>query len=149
MPAGMKRGASSASAVAGTFGYIGPEYARTSKVNVKSNIYSLGVVLLELATGREPVNRAEHINLAEWAQRHCREENSIIDALDEEIKEPCYLEEMTVLFKIWLMCTSVSPSTRPSMKDVSQILQNYVHNRSCRIDTVEDLNVDTLDASFQ
>ncbi|XP_049378220.1 receptor-like serine/threonine-protein kinase At1g78530 [Solanum stenotomum] len=40
------------SAIAGTFGYIAPEYALTSKVNVKTDIYSYGVVLLELTTGR-------------------------------------------------------------------------------------------------
>ncbi|CAK9180924.1 unnamed protein product [Ilex paraguariensis] len=119
-----------ASAIAGTFGYIAPEYARTAKVNVKIDIYSFGVVLLELATGRGAVIQDEHINLAEWAWRHCKEEKSIIDALDEDIKEACFLEEMSAMFKLGLSCTATAPSTRPSMREVLQILHSRSFNRS-------------------
>ncbi|KAK4485885.1 hypothetical protein RD792_008536 [Penstemon davidsonii] len=56
-----------ASSVAGTFGYIAPEYAYTTKVSVKSDVYSFGVVLLELTTGRKAINGNDHMNLAGWA----------------------------------------------------------------------------------
>ncbi|KAL2517727.1 Protein kinase family protein with leucine-rich repeat domain [Abeliophyllum distichum] len=121
-----------ASALAGTFGYIAPEYAYTSKVTTKSDIYSFGVVLLELTTGRGPVTPDEPTNLAGWAWTHQREKNSIIDALDERIKEPCYLEEMSTVFRLGLMCTSTLPSNRPFIKDVLQILQNCRGNPSSR-----------------
>ncbi|KAJ8531379.1 hypothetical protein K7X08_026813 [Anisodus acutangulus] len=111
-----------ASAIAGTFGYLAPEYAYTSKVNVKSDVYSFGVVLLELVTGRQPINGDEHINLAQWAWKHHEEGNPIIDAIDEEIKEECFLKEMSSMFKLGLICTTTMPSARPSMKEVLQIL---------------------------
>lgn len=117
-----KREPETASAVAGTFGYIAPEYAYTSKVNVKCDVYSFGVVLLELTTGREPVIVDEQMSLAQWAWQHFEEEKSIITALDEEIMEPCHLETMTAVFKLGLKCTSPSPSQRPAMNEILHIL---------------------------
>jgi len=111
------------SLVAGSFGYMAPEYAYTTKVNEKIDVYSFGVVLLELVTGREPNDGDEHTNLAEWAWRQHGEGNSIIDALDEHIKEPLILEEKSSVFKLGLICTSTLPSSRPSMKEVLQILR--------------------------
>lgn len=46
-----------------------------------------------------------------------------MEALDEEVRQQCYLESMTTMFKLGLICTSSSPSTRPSMKEVLRILQ--------------------------
>lgn len=111
------------SAVAGSFGYFAPEYAYTTKVNEKIDIYSFGVVLLELVTGKEANYGDEHTSLAEWAWRHYAEEKPITDALDKEIAEPCYLEEMTTVYRLALICTSTLPSSRPSMKEVLQILR--------------------------
>lgn len=113
------------SAIAGSFGYMAPEYAYTTKVNEKIDVYSFGVVLLELVTGREPNCGEEEMSLAEWAWQHYGDEKPISDALDEEIKKPCILDEMTTVFKLGLMCTSTSPSTRPSMKEVLQILRRF------------------------
>ncbi|KAF3442967.1 hypothetical protein FNV43_RR16885 [Rhamnella rubrinervis] len=106
------------STVAGSFGYMAPEYAHTMRVNEKIDVYSFGVVLLELATGREANQGDEHTSLAEWAWRHVKEGNAIANALDEVIKEPCYLDEMCCVFKLGILCTSTLPSSRPSMKEV-------------------------------
>ena len=98
------------------------EYAYTRKANEKIDVYSFGVVLLELATGREANRGNEHMSLAEWAWQHFGDGKSIIEALDEEIMEECYLEEITTVFKLGLMCTRKKPSVRPSMKEVLLIL---------------------------
>ncbi|KAK4730119.1 hypothetical protein R3W88_023107 [Solanum pinnatisectum] len=113
-----------ASAIAGTFGYIAPEYGSTFKVNVKTDIYSYGVVLLELTTGREPILRDEQMNLAQWALQRYREGNSILEALDKEVMEASNLEQMRSVFKLGVMCTGASPSGRPSMKEVCYVLQS-------------------------
>ncbi|KAL1562236.1 receptor-like protein kinase HSL1 [Salvia divinorum] len=127
----MKRGEEpdTMSAIAGSFGYIAPEYGYTRKVNEKIDVYSFGVVLLELVTGREPNRGDEHTSLAEWAWRNYGEGKPVADVLDQEIKEGVYLEEMISVYKLGLMCTSPLPTSRPSMKDVVQILQ-----RCCPLD---------------
>lgn len=82
------------------------------------------MVLLEIVTGRKPNHGSEnHINLAEWSWRHYGEGNNIADILEKDINKNCYLEEMKTVFKLGLICTSALPSSRPSMKDVLQILQ--------------------------
>ncbi|PIN10653.1 Serine/threonine protein kinase [Handroanthus impetiginosus] len=111
------------SAVAGSFGYIAPEYAYTTRVNEKIDVYSFGVVLLELVTGREPSDGSENTSLAEWAWKQYGQEKPVADFIDDEIKQSCYLEDMETVFKLGLMCTSPLPTSRPSMKEVLQILQ--------------------------
>lgn len=103
----------------------GTEYAYTTKVNEKSDVYSFGVVLLELATGREAHNGDRQTSLVEWAWRHFQEDKPMEDALDIEIVEAAYSSSMATAFKLGLMCTSTLPSSRPSMKEVLQILQQY------------------------
>ncbi|XP_061371282.1 receptor-like protein kinase HSL1 [Gastrolobium bilobum] len=110
------------SAVAGTFGYIAPEYAQTTRVNEKIDVYSFGVILLELTTGKEANHGDEYSSLAEWAWRHIEVGSDIEDVLDEEIKEPCYLDEMCSIFKLGVICTTTLPASRPSMKEVLKIL---------------------------
>ncbi|XP_013597922.1 PREDICTED: receptor-like protein kinase 5 [Brassica oleracea var. oleracea] len=111
------------SAVAGSFGYIAPEYAYTSKVNEKIDVYSFGVVLLELVTGKEGNNGDEHTNLADWSWKHYQSKKPISEAFDEDIKDASNTEEMTTVFKLGLMCTNTLPSHRPSMKEVLYVLR--------------------------
>ena len=77
---------------------------------------------MELATGRKASEGDEHTSLAEWAWRHFQEDNPIDDALDEEVRKPCNLDEMCHVFKLGIMCTGTLPSNRPSMKEVLKIL---------------------------
>ncbi|XP_026421760.1 receptor-like protein kinase 5 [Papaver somniferum] len=111
----------SASIVAGTFGYIAPEYGRTLKVNEKVDVYSFGVVLLELVTGRKASKGDEDRSLAEWASDRSLE-TSLDLLLDEEVKEGWKMAEMTSVFRLGLMCTSTSPSNRPTMSEALQYL---------------------------
>ncbi|CAN0907281.1 Receptor-like protein kinase HSL1 [Linum grandiflorum] len=112
------------SAVAGSFGYFAPEYAYTTKVNEKIDVYSFGVVLLELVTGRQANSGGENTSLAEWAWRQVGEGNHTVEeCLDKEIMKENNMEEMTTVFKLGLICTSTVPSSRPSMKEVVQVLR--------------------------
>ncbi|XVF89147.1 hypothetical protein PTKIN_Ptkin19aG0106900 [Pterospermum kingtungense] len=111
------------SAVAGSFGYLAPEYAYTTKVNAKVDVYSFGVVLLELVTGREANGVDENMNLAQWAWQYFEEDKPIVEILDPEMKEPSFLDVMIMVYKVGIVCTRSAPSTRPSMKEVLHVLR--------------------------
>ncbi|KAL6905512.1 hypothetical protein ACP4OV_003113 [Aristida adscensionis] len=110
------------SAIAGSFGYMAPEYAYTRKVNEKVDVYSFGVVLLELTTGRKANDGSEHGCLAQWAWHHYQSGGSIPDATDKCIRYAGYPREIETVFRLAVKCTGSSPLSRPTMKDVLQIL---------------------------
>ncbi|KAI3422874.1 NAD_binding_11 domain-containing protein [Psidium guajava] len=108
--------------VAGSFGYLAPEYAHTRRVNEKIDVYSFGVVLLELTTGREANKGTEDMCLADWAWRHVQDGKLISDVIDTEIYKDLDLDEISNVFKLGIFCTATLPSTRPTMKEVLQLL---------------------------
>jgi serine/threonine protein kinase len=118
------------------------EYAYTTKVNEKIDVYSFGVVLLELATGREPNSGDdEDTSLAEWAWRQFGQGKPVSNCLDQEIKEPCFLQEMTAVFNLGLVCTHSLPSNRPSMKDVLEILRRCSPDNNGEKRTVSEFDI--------
>ncbi|XP_020097730.1 receptor-like protein kinase HSL1 [Ananas comosus] len=112
----------SVSAVAGSFGYMAPECGYLRKINEKVDVFSFGVVLLELTTGRRANDMGEHGGLAKWAWQQFQEDGGLIYVIDEVVQVPAYLYTVEVVLKLGLMCTGPSPSSRPSMKEVLQVL---------------------------
>ncbi|KAL4036611.1 hypothetical protein IC575_000170 [Cucumis melo] len=111
--------------IAGTLGYIAPEYAYTCKINEKSDVYSFGVVLMELATGKQP-NEAEfgeNKDIVQWAHSRMRElKGNLKDMVDPSISE-AQVEDAVKVLRIALRCTAKIPSTRPSMRMVVHMLE--------------------------
>ncbi|KAJ3701772.1 hypothetical protein LUZ61_005477 [Rhynchospora tenuis] len=114
----------SLSAIAGTVGYIPPEYAYTMRLTMAGNVYSFGVVLLELLTGKPPVS--EGIELAKWALSHSgrpEDREGILDSRISHASIPVHSQMQSVL-KIALACVAVSPESRPKMRNVLRMLFN-------------------------
>ncbi|KAL0306640.1 UNVERIFIED_CONTAM: Leucine-rich repeat receptor-like serine/threonine-protein kinase [Sesamum radiatum] len=115
----------SMSAVAGSYGYIAPEYAYTMKVTEKCDIYSFGVVLLELITGKSPVQPLEQGgDLVTWVRRSIQKLEIASQIFDHRIdlSSKRTTEEMSLVLKIALFCTSTSPLNRPTMREVIAML---------------------------
>ncbi|XP_010227884.1 LRR receptor-like serine/threonine-protein kinase ERECTA isoform X2 [Brachypodium distachyon] len=110
--------------VMGTIGYIDPEYARTSRLNEKSDVYSYGIVLLELLTGKKPVDNEcnlHHSILSKTAS------NAVMETVDPDIADTCQdLGEVKKVFQLALLCTKRQPSDRPTMHEVVRVLDCLV-----------------------
>lgn len=118
---GLENGPRSMSVIAGSCGYIAPEYAYTLRVNEKSDIYSFGVVILELVTGRLPVDpEFGEKDLVRWVCSTIQQkgEEHVIDTR----LDACYKEEITKVLHIGLLCTSSLPINRPTMRRVTKML---------------------------
>ncbi|KAG2683844.1 hypothetical protein I3760_10G052300 [Carya illinoinensis] len=116
------KGPKSMSVIAGSCGYIAPEYAYTLRVNEKSDIYSFGVVVLELVTGRLPVDpEFGEKDLVKWVCTTLDQKG--VDHVLEPKLDPCYKEDMCKVLNIGLLCTSPLPINRPSMRRVVKMLQ--------------------------
>lgn len=112
------------SVIAGSYGYIAPEYAYTLKVDEKSDVYSFGVVLLELITGRRPVGDfgEEGLDIVQWTkiQTGCRKE-AATKIIDERLKN-VPLDEATQMFFVAMLCVQEHHVERPTMREVVQML---------------------------
>ncbi|CAN0853202.1 Receptor-like protein kinase HSL1 [Linum grandiflorum] len=112
----------SMSVIAGSCGYIAPEYAYTLRVNEKSDIYSFGVVVLELVTGRLPVDpEFGEKDLVKWV-RTTIDQKGVDHILDSKL-DLCFREEICRVLNIGILCTSHLPINRPSMRRVVKLLQ--------------------------
>ncbi|CAH9069731.1 unnamed protein product [Cuscuta europaea] len=120
----------SMSIIAGSYGYIAPEYAYSLQVDVKSDIYSYGVMLLEIVTGRRSMEAefGEGSSIVDWVRNKLKAKEDIKDFLDKDnnisTSYPLVWEEMMLLFKIALVCTCRNPADRPSMRDVVSMLSD-------------------------
>ncbi|XP_050262268.1 receptor-like protein kinase 7 [Quercus robur] len=111
-------------AIAGTLGYMAPEYAYTYKVNEKSDVYSFGVVLLELVMGKRPIELefGENKDIVCWVCSKISNKESVLDLVDSTISE-ALKEDAIKVMRIAIHCTSKLPSLRPSMRMVVQMLK--------------------------
>ncbi|XP_052207067.1 receptor-like protein kinase HSL1 [Diospyros lotus] len=117
----VNKGAEAMSTIAGSCGYIAPEYAYTLWVNEKSDIYSFGVVLLELLSGRRAIDpEFGEKDLVTWVRSslHWKGIDYVLDpSLDLVFKEQIYR-----VLDIGLLCVRQLPADRPSMRRVVKML---------------------------
>ncbi|XP_021992578.1 nodulation receptor kinase isoform X2 [Helianthus annuus] len=112
--------------VRGTAGYLDPEYYSTQHLSAKSDVFSYGVVLLELITGREPLNIHRPRNewsLVEWAKPYIRN-SRIEEIVDPSIKGGYHTEAMWRVVEVALACTEPYSTYRPSMIDIVRELED-------------------------
>ncbi|KAI3455559.1 hypothetical protein Pfo_012222 [Paulownia fortunei] len=137
--------------VMGTFGYLAPEYAMTGHLLVKSDVYSYGVVLLELLTGRKPVDLSQppgQENLVAWTRPLLATKVGLETIIDPALKSNVPLDNFSKVAAIASMCVQPEVSHRPFMGEVVQALKLVCNefeetiepmSRSC---SQEDFSID-------
>ncbi|CAI9274692.1 unnamed protein product [Lactuca saligna] len=121
--------------VLGTQGYVAPEYALTGHLTTKSDVYSYGVVLLELLTGRVPVDMKRSPGeavLVSWALPRLTDREKVIEIMDPSLEGQYSMKEIVQVAAIAAMCVQSEADYRPLMADVVQSLVPLVkqHQRS-------------------
>ncbi|XVF55441.1 hypothetical protein PTKIN_Ptkin06aG0036100 [Pterospermum kingtungense] len=117
-----------ATAAAGTMGYLAPEYLLTGRASEKTDVFSYGAVVLEVASGRRPIERdatAAKVgvsgNLVEWVWSLHRE-GRLLTTADSRLEGQFDEAEMRRVLSVGLACSHPDPLARPTMRGVVQML---------------------------
>ncbi|KMZ70050.1 S-locus receptor kinase (SRK) [Zostera marina] len=112
--------------IIGTYGYMSPEYASGGNFSIKSDVFSFGVLLLEIISGRKNrlfYNNDSSLNLLEEAWILFNDQKSII-LLDKSLCSSSSISEVIRFIKIGLLCVQDRAIDRPTMNDVLCMLVN-------------------------
>ncbi|OAY69636.1 calmodulin-binding receptor-like cytoplasmic kinase 3 [Ananas comosus] len=121
--------------VKGTAGYVDPEYLRTNHLTIKSDVFSFGILLLEILSARRPVelkrSLAERITVR-WAFNKYNT-GQVRDILDPLLQEVVHEEILKKIFGLAFLCTAPTRGDRPEMKEVGEqlwkIRMDYLRSR--------------------
>lgn len=109
------------------------DYATTSKATTKCDVYSYGVVLMELVTGKKPVEAefGENKNIINWVSTNIETKEGAMEILDKQISG-MYREDMIQVIRLAIRCTARTPTPRPTMSEIVQFLSEI---DPCRFDS--------------
>eukprot|EP01018_Ginkgo_biloba_P022351 Gb_24316 [translate_table: standard] len=113
---------------AGTFGYMAPEYAMHGHLTEKADIFSFGILVLEVVTGRKSVDMNQPPSkrlLLEWVWT-LHEEGDLLDLIDPTLDHEAFGSQIIKVIKIALLCTQAAASLRPPMSRVMFMLSGEV-----------------------
>ncbi|CAM6082859.1 unnamed protein product [Calypogeia fissa] len=109
----------------GTIGYVAPEFFSSGTLTEKSDVYAFGVTLLELLTGRKPIDhslRTEEQSLVNWAAPQLTNRSKLPKLVASHIQEDMILKHLYQIAAVAALCVQKEPSYRPLIADVVQSL---------------------------
>ncbi|XP_068666649.1 probable leucine-rich repeat receptor-like serine/threonine-protein kinase At3g14840 [Aristolochia californica] len=111
--------------VAGTFGYMAPEYAMRGYLTDKADVYSFGIVALEIVSGKSNANyrpKEDCVYLLDWVYV-LKERGDLMELIDPKLGSDFDKEEVMGMINMALQCSNSSPSLRPTMSAVVSMLE--------------------------
>ncbi|GLU15104.1 hypothetical protein SLE2022_316290 [Rubroshorea leprosula] len=114
--------------IAGTFGYMAPEYAMRGYLTDKADVYSFGIVALEIVSGRSNTcsrTKEDRFYLLDWALL-LKEKGSLLELVDPRLGSDYNKTEVMEIINVALLCTNPAPTARPAMSSVVSMLEGKV-----------------------
>lgn len=111
--------------VAGTYGYMAPEYAMHGYLTDKADVYSFGVVALEIVSGKSNTihrSKQEALHLLDWAHL-LKEKGNLMELVDRRLGSDFNENEVMMMIKVALLCTNTTSNLRPTMSSVLSMLE--------------------------
>ncbi|KAK2980943.1 hypothetical protein RJ640_022922, partial [Escallonia rubra] len=136
--------------VKGTLGYLAPEYAMWGKVSESCDVYSFGILLLEIVSAKKPIEKLPggvKRDIVQWATPYVQK--GIFDHIaDPRLKGKYDQGQLQTAIMIAMRCTDGNPDNRPSMLEVLEWLKNGVGSRKKEIAIVKDPVDETEDEDY-
>ncbi|KAJ8452818.1 hypothetical protein Cgig2_014581 [Carnegiea gigantea] len=117
--------------VKGTLGYLAPEYAMLGQASESCDVYSFGVLLLEIASGRralQKLNLASNCSIADWALP-LASEGKFTELADPKLNRNYEEDELRRVIVVALMCAQRRPEKRPTMLEVVEMLKGEAREK--------------------
>ncbi|KAJ1441591.1 Serine/threonine-protein kinase, active site [Sesbania bispinosa] len=152
--------------IAGTYGYMAPEYAMHGYLTDKADVYSFGIVALEIINGRNNTThrqKKKHSIFLIGQQINClllnckfiiearllKEKGNLMELVDRRLGSEFNKEEVMVMINMALLCTNVTPTLRPTMSSVVSMLEGRIVVPEVVSETSEVLDEKKLEAMRQ
>ncbi|KAF8107795.1 hypothetical protein N665_0116s0002 [Sinapis alba] len=114
--------------IAGTMGYMAPEYVLWGQLTEKADVYSFGIVAIEIVSGKsntKPRGSADYVSLINWALT-LQQKGDILEIVDPMLEGDFNSKEAVRMINVALVCTNSSPSLRPTMSEAVQMLEGVI-----------------------
>ncbi|CAL0300733.1 unnamed protein product [Lupinus luteus] len=137
--------------VKGTLGYLAPEYAMWGKVSESCDVYSFGILLIEIISAKKAIEKLAggvKRDIVQWVTPYVQKGvfNHIADA---KLKGKFDIEQLKSVMTIAMRCTDISPDKRPSMEEVVEWLKGNVGKRRKEIPNLRYKNGEDNDEKYE
>ncbi|GLT46361.1 hypothetical protein SLA2020_201220 [Shorea laevis] len=135
--------------IVGTMGYMAPEYATRGYLTDKADVYSFGIVALEIVSGRSnTISRTKENSfyLIDWALL-LKEKDSLLELVDPRLGSDYNKKEVMRMINVALLCTNPAPAARPSMSSIVSMLEGKIAVDELSLDP--GTSIDSLKEFYQ
>lgn len=126
--------------VKGTLGYLAPEYAMWGKVSESCDVFSFGILLLEIISARKPIEKLPggiKRDIVQWAKPYV-DKGNVDQMVDRRLQGRFDRTQLKIAVAVAMRCTDANPDNRPIMQDIAELLKGSGERRTKEVMVVRD-----------